>query len=501
MALLAGLDLGTTSIKAILFDIASGKIVARASRPTPVSHPAAGWSEHDPEELWQSVSGCLREICVGQEDIRSLGIASMAEAGVPMDEHGQALDHAIAWFDRRSEVQTTRIEAEFTSNELFAISGQRVSPSFGLTKLLWIQEHKPEVFKRMQTWLPLPAYILYRLTAQQCVDHTIASRSLLFDQHSLAWSQPLCNFSGLSVSQLPEIVTGSYPAGFVTSSASRETGLPAGLICAPGSHDHLCAAFTAGAYQHGRIVDSTGTAQAVVQVVPHFLPDHRLAEQGFACYAHVLPDQYVIKAGLKAAGSAIDWLARLLSGPGREPDYAALEQAARISVGQRSGPLWLPHLLESGSPHSDRTSRAALVGAHITHNAGDLYRAMLESLAFWLRLNLEVMECFYPPAPEPVALIGGVTRIPLLSELKTHILNRPVCVPSLPEAAAAGAALLGGMASGLFQTPEQAISIIQYPLVELAPSQGLSAWYEKQYKSIYTQLYPALAEINHRFTD
>jgi sugar (pentulose or hexulose) kinase len=351
----------------------------------------------------------------------------------------------------------------------------------------------------MRMWLPLPAYIHYRLTSETCVDYTIASRSLLYDQNTREWSPQLTALAEITTSQLPALLPGSSPSGRVSSRAALECGLPPGTICTPGSHDHLSAALTAGAYRPGSVVDSTGTAQAVVQVLPAFLSDHRLAEHGFACYAHILPGQYILKAGLKSAGGAVDWLARLLSGPDHEPDFAGLQRDARSGVGSRSGPLWLPHLLESGSPESDRASRAALIGLQIGHDGGDLFRALLESLAFWLRHNLEVMANFAGAVSGPIGLIGGLTRIHLLSELKAHSLNQGVLVPELPEAAAVGAALLSGLACGAFSTPEEAVSSIRYPVENLPPDPALASWYNRLYQNVYLPLYPALAEINHRF--
>jgi xylulokinase len=499
MPLLVGLDLGTSSVKAVVYDSDSGRILSRASRPTPVQHPQDNWSEHDPEALWQAVCACLREVCSELPPVQGIGIASMAEAGVPIGIDGRPLDNAIAWYDRRSEPQTTLIEREFPAGPLFAISGQRVSPSFGLTKLIWLRENRPQIFRAMRMWLPLPAYIHYRLTGETCVDYTIASRSLLFDQHTRGWSPQLSALAEISTNQLPALLSGSSPSGRVISRAALECGLPMGAVCSPGSHDHLCAALTAGAYHPGSVVDSTGTAQAVVKVLPGFLSDPHLAEHGFACYAHILPGQYVLKAGLKSAGGAVDWLARLLSGPNHEPDFAGLQQAAQTGVGRRSGPLWLPHLLESGSPESDRTSRAALIGAQVGHDGGDLFRALLESLAFWLRHNLEVMVNFAGAVSGPIGLIGGLTRIHLLSQLKAHTLNQAVLVPELPEAAAVGSALLSGLACGAFSTAEEAVSSIRYPVEKIPPDATLAAWYDRLYRDIYQHLYPALVEINHRF--
>ena len=497
MSLLAGLDLGTTSIKAILYDSEKGEILSSAQRPTPVQSPQPGWSEHDPEALWETVCAVLREAVNGRP-VRGLAIGSMAEAGIALDRDGLPLDPIIAWFDRRSEPQARWIEEQISVPDLYRLTGQRVSPSFGITKLLWLRHNRPQVFAHLHTWLPLSSYILYRLTGERVADYSIASRSLLLDQNRFDWSSQLLDLAGLTREQLPRLCAGSQAAGTLTAAAAAATRLPAGTICAAGGHDHLCASFAAGAFKPGAVVDSTGTAQAVVQVLPAFLPDSRLGEHGFACYAHVLPGQVILKAGLKAAGNAVSWLAQRLSGENPSPDFSALELSARQGIAKRAGPIWLPHLLESGTPESDRLSRAALVGARLDHDNGDLFRAMLESLAFWLRHNLQTVQAYTGYTAEEVILIGGTTRLHLLSELKADVLNHPVQIPAMPQGTAVGAALLAGLACGLFQSPQEAVASLNYGVETIQPDPLRAEWYHRLYREAYLPLYDQLKEINER---
>ena len=236
-----------------------------------------------------------------------------------------------------------------------------------------------------------------------------------------------------------------------------------------------------------------------MRVLPEFLPDPALGERGFACYAHVLGGKYVLKGGLKSAGSSIQWLAQLLSPPGEEADYARLEAGACEGVGRISGPLWLPHLLESGSPEADPLSRGALVGARLEHSRADLFRGLLEGLACWLRRNLEEMQAFTGQPVETLTLLGGTTRLRLLSELKADLLGCPVRVSEIPEAAAVGAALLAGLGSGVFTSPAQAVESLQYGSTIIEPDAQRAAWYERIYQDVYLPLYPALKDIQHRF--
>jgi xylulokinase len=499
MTYLIGLDIGTTTIKAVRYNAEVGRVVSEAARPTPTSHPLAGWSEHDPELLWQAAAACLAEVIAGLP-VAGLAISSFAEAGLPLDAAGRPLYPIIAWYDRRSAPQAAWWESHLTVAELHAITGQRVSPSFGVNKWLWLRQHEPDLAARMSKWLSTPDYLLWRLTGEQATDYTLASRTLLLDQHSLDWSARMLALAELERGQLPCLLPGGTLVGRVTPAVSGQTGLPAGTPCVLGGHDHLCAALAAGAYQPGAVIDSSGTAQAVLMVLPAFATGAALAEHGFACYAHVIPGYYVLKGGLKAAGGAIDWLAQQLSGldtPLTEEVYTALATAAASGAGRRAGPLWLPHLIGSGTPLGDAHSRAALVGLQIEHERGDIFRGLLESLAFWLRHNLEVMQTLTGQGVGEIMLLGGANRLRLLAQLKADVLNLPVLLPSEGNASAIGAALLAGLGTGVFASPAAAVASRRDELTIHQPDPQRALWYEQLYRQVYLPLYDALRTIHH----
>ena len=501
MTLLLGLDIGTTSIKAVLYDPSLGRVVRVASRPTPVQHPSPGWSEHDPEALWQTLVACVREVAADQPVV-GLAVSSFAEAGLPLDAAGEPLYPIIAWYDRRTEPQASWWEAQLSPTALHGITGQRVSPSFGANKWLWIREHAPQVAARMTKWVSVPDYLLFRLTGKQVTDQTIASRTLLFDQRRLDWSDEMASLAGLDLGQLPQVLPSGTKVGNLTVEAAAATGLSTSTACVLGGHDHLCAALAAGADRSGVVVDSTGTGQALLVFAPDFCTGPHVAEAGYACYAHVVPGQYAFKGGLKAAGGAIEWLVRQLAGSGgqvSESMYAELEAAANTGIGKRAGPLWLPHLIGSGTPEGDRHSRGALVGLQIEHDRGDIFRGMIESLAFWVRHNLAAMESLSEQQTQRMVLLGGATGLRLLSQMKADVLNRPVRILGIPEAAATGAALLAGVGAGAFGSPAEAVGSLRYDHADeiLVPEPARADWYGRLYQDAYVPLYAALRGIHH----
>ena len=179
--------------------------------------------------------------------------------------------------------------------------------------------------------------------------------------------------------------------------------------------------------------------------------------------------------------------------------YTRLEQEASAGVGKKIGPFWLPHLMGSGTPEGDIYSRGALIGLQIEHTGSDLFRALIESLAFWLRQNLEVVNSLTGQAVERLVLVGGATRLQLLDQLKADVLDMPIRVSQIPEASAVGAALLAGLGTGIFHSADEAVSSLAYPERTLVPDKARARWYRDLYGQYYQALYPTLKEIHHRF--
>jgi xylulokinase len=497
MGYLLGLDIGTTTIKAILYDPGSGQIVSKATQQTPVDHPSPELSELNPQKLWQAVCDCLKEVSPKQP-IAALAISSFAEAGLPLDQDANPLYPIIAWYDQRTMPQAEWWKTQLTIEDLYSITGQRLSPSFGVNKYLWIKEKHPELIAKMRYWLSASDYILWHLTGEFVTDSSQASRTMLFDQHLLNWSPKMLALAGLDQKQLPHIQSGGTLAGKITHLAATQTGLPEHLPCILGGHDHLCAALAAGAIQPGVVIDSMGTSESTLVVLDHFHSDITVVQHGFVCYAHVIPGLYILKAGIHAAGGAIEWLARLLSATNNENNtipYQELEQEAEKGVGKIIGPLWLPHFIGSGTPEADWNSRAALIGAKIDHTPGDLLRGLLESQAFWLKNNLDEIHLLSGQTIQQVILLGGTTRMQLLSKLKASIINLPMVLPGLSEASATGAALLAGLGIGVFKNPQEAARSICVKNSTIDPIPELVKWYQPIYERLYLKLYPSLCGI------
>jgi xylulokinase len=495
VSFLLGLDVGTTNTKAVAFDPATGRVVAVASRPTPYTDLADGIQETEPAELWQAVVDCLQAIVPQLAGpILAMGVASLGEAGVPLDAAGQPVYRIIPWYDRRTEPQLQHLLERVDPLHLFQISGQATHHVYSLYKLLWLRERQPAAFAALRRWLSISDYVAWRLTGETATDDSLASRTGLFDQPSRRWSPELVQLAGLSESQLPTVLPAGTTVGKVTVEAARATGLPSGIAVGIGGHDHLCGALAVGAVAAGMVVDSIGTAESIVLPVEAFSADERLMQARMSCCAHVVPGLYVVEGGLARGGGSLEWLANLLFADAAEPVAAALAAAAQAPAGAREL-LYFPYLGGNGAPLGDKNLAASFVGLQPSHERRHLVRAVLEGVAFGIRHTIAATADVVGPPRPPIGVIGGGSRSALWLQIRADILGQPVQAIQVPEAVALGAALLAGVGAGVYPNAVAAAGAVERQTRLYRPDPERQADYDRRFQEDYSLLYPAIRPI------
>ncbi|MCL5946471.1 MAG: FGGY family carbohydrate kinase [Chloroflexi bacterium] len=496
---LLGLDLGTTSLKALALDAEHKAAVSTGQHPTPLQQHGDGTSTFDPEALWHGVCRTLDSCLRNCEDphVEALAIASMGESGLPVDTDGMPLYPAITWFDRRTQSYLPWWEERVGREQLFQITGQLLHHMYGALKIQWLREHEPLVWQKTARWLSIPDYIIHRLTGAYVTDFSIASRTLLFDQRTARWSPELLTALEVKETLLPAVQPSGSVAGSITGEAARQTGLPVGLPVVLGGHDHLVGCLAVGAARPGVVLNSVGTAEGVMLTTHTFNPSPALMHAGYSTYRHVIPDSFVVVAGQHGAGGLINWLLDLLyPDVGSRPYGLAFEEALAVPPGCQ-GLLCLPHLRGSRLPEHDLQSRAAFVGLVDGHGRGHFLRAALEALGLWLRSALEVLEQALGASIPELMVIGGATRSRLWMEIKAAAIQKQLRLPQVTEAVALGAALLGGIGVGMFEDADTAVQSLHLDETVIFPDPTLAHVYDHLYP-LHRELYTALAEINHR---
>lgn len=496
--MLLGVDVGTSNLKVVAYAPAQGTTQAVARRPTRTHRPRPGWAEFAADELWAETTAAIREVVgtIGAEAIDGIAIGSMGESGVILDEHLQPLGPMIAWYDRRTHEQLAWWRSVVDPWAVYQITGLIMDAKFSVNQLLWMRQHQTQRFALARHWLCVPDFLVWKLCGEQITDYSIASRTMLFDQRQLGWSTELLERADLPRSLLPPVVPSGKRVGGVTPEAALQTGLRPKTNVVSGGHDHLVGALGAGVVRPGSVLDSTGTAAALLQLTDGFAPHRALFEAGLEMYAFVTPQAYALLGSINLVGGAVEWLVRLLWGELPNAHALAFEAARAAPVGS-AGSMWLPHFLGSGTPHQDGASRAALVGLRPEHDRGHLLRSLLEGLAYWLRQNLEVAVQHAGLSREgEIVAIGGATRSRFWTQLKADVCGRVLCVPTIEESVALGAALLAGIGAGVFSNVEQAIASVRAERERFVPDPAANRVYDQWYSQVYSRLYPALHEVN-----
>ncbi|MGH2458288.1 MAG: FGGY-family carbohydrate kinase [Chloroflexota bacterium] len=495
MSVLVGLDVGTTNTKAVGFDPGTGRVVAVASRPTPYLDVGAGEREIDPAQLWDGVVACLWEVTAAAPGpVLATGIASMAEAGVPLDRAGRPLDPIIPWYDPRTEPQLQQVLANHDPRHLFELTGMAHRHVYTLYKILWLREHRPEVIRSLDRWLSVADFVGWQLTGVAATDPTLASRTMFYEQRARRWSPDMLDLAGLRAEQLPRIAASGTTIGTVTAEAARATGLPSGTPVGIGGHDHLCGALAVGAARPGQVVDSVGTAESLVFPVAGYRGDDLFRRARICCYAHVVPGQFVVQAGMPMSGGGLAWIASRLFADADDPVAVALDAAGQAPVGA-DGLLYFPYLGGNGSPVGDENVTGAFVGLKATQERGHLARAVLEGIALGIRNALEVTESVVGPPSEPLRVFGGGSRSTLWLQIRADVLNRPILGVEVPEAVALGAALLAGVGAGVYPDAATAAGAVDRATTPYYPDPDRAARYDSRYRQAYLKLYPALAPV------
>ena len=477
---LIGLDIGTTNVKGVFFTT-NGQSLARVERQTPRHHPREGWTEWDPVQIWETVIKLLQELLQrlpsGYIPV-GISVASVAESVVGIDKRGHPSGPIIAWHDQRSASEAEWLRSRISEEEVFAITGSPIDATFSLCKLLWVQRKRPEQFNAAVHWLLVADWIAFSLAGEMAASASLASRTLAFDISTLEWSDKILQAGGLERTKFAEVRPSGTSIGKVIPEIANRCGLPKEVVVAVGGHDHVCGAIAAGAVRPGILLDSIGTSEALFVPIagPTKAPQFLRAAfcQGVVQVVEQPPSYYAI-GGMPSAGECVEWFLKLLPGDG---DIESLSDAASGCEPNRT--LFVPHLRYVSSPTPQRNGRGAFFGLTIDTSASELFRAVLEGIAFegkYIIDNLISMA-----RAEPVAeiwCVGKAFQNHLFQGIKANINGVPLRLAEQPDLAARGAALLAGLGARTYGSIEEALQMSRGYWSKRSPEETLQRAYRE----------------------
>ena len=507
MAYLMGIDLGSTSLKAIVYDL-EGNVVAQSSRPTekytPPDHPE--WIFWKPEQIWGGTAAAIKEAVsqLKQPDaIKAVAVTGMGVDAVPIDENGKWLYPFISWHDNRAIPQQEWWEKNVGNEKTFNTGGWAPWPINTALRMLWLAENEPEIHARTDKWLLIEDFLNFMLCGEKATDYTMASCTLLFDQNTQDWSDEILNLAGIERGLLCDPHPSGTFLGGVTPQAAEATGLAAGTPVVLGGHDHLCGALPVGAFKPGLVLDVTGTWEVVMSVVAKPTMTTDILNAGITMQSHVAPGMYAGWGGAVAA-EMVEWYRREYghfaksaaeTQGGSDWDHL-LKIAAESPPGAR-GTMFLPHMSGASCPIIDGLSLGAFVGLSTTSTAGDMLRAIFEGLDYQFLDIVNKMETQMGMQADSIVAVGGAIRNKFWMQNKADVVGRPIQVPAIEEATPLGAAILAGMGVGVYKDVQDAYEHVYKPGETYTPDPKLTTQYAEWF-SIYQDLYPTLKNINHR---
>ncbi len=486
-----GLDLGTSSLKAVVID-GAGQVLARAADEYGIDAPLPGWAEQDPEMWLRATFACTRwaldQAGVSPDSIDAIGLSGQMHGIVCLDRPGRALRPAIIWADQRSSEQVAQVYKTVGRAQYAAWIRNPLATGFQLASWLWLRQHEPDLARRTTCLLLPKDYLRYRLTGELGTEPSDACATGMFDPGHRQWCEPLLMKLNIEPGLLPPVSASHAIAGGLRPETAAEMGLRPGIPVVFGGGDQPCQALGNGIIAPGVLSCTIGTGGQLLAplLAPAFDPGLRLH-----LYCHAIPDRWYSMGAILAAGLALRWLRDSIF-PGET--YQTLADRASLVPPGAEGLLFLPHLAGERTPHMDPHATGVFCGLTLRHTGDHLARAVMEGVVMALRQALELMlEC--GAQAERVIASGGGTRHPLWLRLQADILGRPITLSRTVEAAATGAAMLAGVGAGYWPDVAAACSqVVRWSDEVIEPDLDNVRRYDEVYAR-FRQLYPALRPV------
>jgi xylulokinase len=482
--LLLGLDVGTTGAKALAVT-PEGRVAAEATAPYPLLTPRPGWSEQRPEDWLEACRTVLGRVASDANgEVAALGLTGQMHGSVFLDSSGRVVRPALLWNDQRTHRQAAAITSRIGARRLLEITGNAALTGFQAPKLLWLREEEPAAYDRVSTVLLPKDYVRLWLTGERLTDASDASGTLLLDLRRRAWSTELLDRLELPREWFPTVLESPEPAGRLRAEVAAELGLPAGTKVAAGAGDNAAAAVGTGIVREELVSSSIGTSGVVFAHtdLPRPDPSGRLH-----AFCHAVPGAYHLMGVTLSAGGSLRWWRDLLVEVAGELDYGQLaDLAARVPPGSE-GLLFLPYLSGERTPHLDPFASGAYFGLTTAHGVGHLTRALMEGVVFSLRESLDLMTGVGVKVQE-VRATGGGARHRLWRQLQADVYGRQVRRPVAEEGPAYGAALLAGVAAGVYRDVAEAAALVAIEPGAVQPDPATRDVYEESlrlYRSLY----------------
>jgi len=493
--LVIGVDASTTAVKAVVWD-ARGNCQAASRVTLPVEKPRPTWHEQPASAWWEATALALRQAAaeVDSRRLAALCIAPQRETFVLTDEQGNPLHPALLWMDERSSELLPEIDRVYGKDRIHRETGKPLSANLTLGKLFWLNRYLPELNGSRTRVCDVHAFLANRLCGRFVTSWGCADPTGLFDMRRNDWNEALIQAAGFDAAQFPAALPPGEIVGWLHVNSASECGLPQALPLVAGLGDGQAAGLGVGAVQPGEVYLNLGTA-----VVSGTFSQRYLVDPAFRTMYGGIPGSYSLETVLPGGAYTISWFVEQFSGidpsslaPGLSAEEILESEASRIAPGAE-GLTLVPYWNSAMNPYWNASASGIMVGWRGIHGRGHFYRAILEGIAYELRLHLQGVEKALNQRLEKFIAVGGGSRSPLWRQIIADITQRPVYTAEASEASALGAGILAASAAGLHPSIAAAARAMtrRAPGCD-RPDPGRSQRYQQLYQDVYRGLYPAL---------
>ncbi|MGE5673058.1 MAG: gluconokinase [Mycobacterium leprae] len=440
MKTIVTLDLGTTSCRALLFDL-QGRVLASASRTYPLHTPKPGWAEQDPEQLLLAADSTIREVAdrANPSDVLGVSLCTYMHSLVALDAEGRYLTPMTTWADNRPAAQVEALRAQANWFDIYSRTGCPPHTMYPLYKYMWYKANQPDLLRSAHRWVSIKELLVHRWTGQWALDYNLATGSGLLNMHTLTWDEEALALAGVRPDQLSAVVPTTHTLPLTTSNLGLLLGTPVVL----GAGDGVLSSLGSGCIESGVVAAMVGTSGAVRACVPEPTVDPKAR---VFCY-YLDKNRWILGGSLNNGGIALRWM-RDNFYPGVKEYEPLIEEASRVPLGA-GGLLFLPYLAGERSPGFNVRARGVWFGLGLEHGRAHMTRSVLEAVAFRLYSVLGPIEELIGGSAREIRATGGYAQSPYWLQICADVFGREVAVPAQAEGSSLGAYVMGAVALGV----------------------------------------------------
>ncbi|MEG2383523.1 MAG: xylulokinase [Oscillospiraceae bacterium] len=485
MSVILGIDLGTSSVKAMLLDCQTGGVTVESSAYN-VCIERDGYAEQDPETWWLGTKEALRKLKKEHDmefsQIAAVGISGQMHGIVLMGEDGAPLRPAILWLDQRAKEQLKQINENIDFDKMGSLFRSRVFTGFAFPSLLWVKENEAETLKRTKAFIMPKDYIRFKITGLLGSDMTDASATTLFDTAKRKWAFDIINEFELPEDIFPLCGESMDLAGYVTSKCETECGLKAGIPVIFGCGDQMAQSIGNGVCKEGEVISNIGTGGQISAYIRQAKYDKALRTHTFC---NAFDKAYTIFGATLCGGMSLNWLKNKVLGIDGFDEMSKM--AGEIPPGS-GGIVFLPYLSGERTPHMNPNAKGLFYGLGLSHDKRYLSRAVMEGVTFSLKDSLTIFDEMGIEYKNIIASGGGARSNEWL-QIQADVFNRNVRVCVMEEQACLGACILAGVGSGILESVSSAANyFVKFREEIFTPNSENVKIYEEQYE-LFRNLY------------